>query len=356
MSADDLVADDRLRDLLHLRALPGIGDVRFRRLLDHYGDAERALRAPAETLGREAAAARGSRAILGRVERALDTIAEQQVVVRLRGERGYPRRLEQLAVPPPLLFARGRLELLRGPAMTVVGSRRATEYGLDAARLLSADLARAGFVIVSGLARGIDRAAHDGALAVRGDTVAVVGCGIDVSWPREHASLQERIAREGLLLSEFLPGEPPLRHNFPRRNRLLAALGLGVLVVEAGTKSGARSTVDHALDLGRDVFAVPGPIGRETSAGTNALIQQGATLVTEVGDMLSEVRPAVTRTARQRSRLRERAGGAGEMTAGALRSASGAASNVAGTCCGREEATLASRGRLATPASAPPAT
>jgi len=304
---DRRMSEAALRDLLHLRALPGIGDVRFRRLLVQHGTAARALRAPLDELGERAASARDDPAILGRVERSLQTIAARDVEVLLHGQRRYPRRLRQLAVPPPVLFARGRLNLLRQPAITVVGSRHATQYGLDVARLLSGALAREGYVIVSGLAQGIDRAAHEGCLEAGGDTIAIVGSGIDVVFPHEHEMLQERIAREGLLLTEFLPGEPPLRHNFPRRNRILAALGLGVLVVEAKEQSGVNSTVSHALDLNRDVFAVPGPIGRPTSAGTNALIRDGAKLVTDVDDILAEVRLATRR--RARVRIRERADG-----------------------------------------------
>ena len=153
--------------------------------------------------------------------------------------------------------------------------------------MLAAGLARAGVVVVSGLARGTDAAAHEGALA--GGTVAVLGCGIDVAYPPEHRALQERIAGQGLVLTEFPPGTPPLRHHFPQRNRLIAALSRGVVVVEASARSGALITANRALDLGREVFAVPGPIGRRTSEGTNALLRDGARIVLDATDILAEL-------------------------------------------------------------------
>lgn len=294
---------DELRALLHLRALPGIGDIRLRRLLDHYGTATAALSAPAKALGRDAAAARSTPPVLGRIERSLQTIDRLGIHVLTDVDPAYPPGLRHLHDPPPLVFARGRLELLRRPAIAVVGARRHTLYGGRLARDLAADLSRAGFVVISGLARGIDGAAHEAALdAGAGDsggaTIGVLGCGIDVVYPREHAHLFARIAEEGLLLSEFLPGEPAVRYNFPRRNRIIAALADGVLVVEATGRSGTLITVDHALDLGRDVFAVPGPIDRPTSEGTNRLIQQGAMLVTSVADIATALKtPGIDSTA-----------------------------------------------------------
>lgn len=278
---------EELRALLELRALPGIGDLKLAALLERYGTARRALAAPAEALGERAAAERGTARIHGWVERALETIARWGVAVLKRESAAYPAVLRELHDPPALLFALGRLELLGRPAVAVVGSRHPTVYGAQAAAMLAADLSRAGVVVVSGMARGIDGAAH--AAALGGGTIGVLGCGIDVVYPPEQAPLYERVAGEGLLLSEFLPGEPPLPHHFPRRNRVIAALARGVLVVEATERSGAMATVRHALELGRDVYAVPGPIGRPTSAGTNRLIQEGAKLVTTAADVLEEL-------------------------------------------------------------------
>lgn len=289
MSEPARLDPEELRALLHLRALPGIGDLTFAALLGRYGSARAALDAPGDELGARAAAERGSRRILGLVERVLETIERDGIVVLPRGYPGYPSELEHLYDPPALLFARGRLELLDRPAIAVVGARRPTPDGVAAARLLAGELSRAGIVIVSGMARGIDGAAH--AAAVEHGTIGVLGCGVDVVYPREEARLFARVAAEGLLLSEFLPGEPPQPHNFPRRNRILAALAVGVLVVEAADKSGAMITVDHALDLGKEVFAVPGPIVRATSVGTNRLIQEGATMVVRAADVIE---PLVT--------------------------------------------------------------
>lgn len=273
--------------LLHLRSLPGLGDEALRRLLRRYGTAREALRAPASEFSPEAARARTSRQVLGRVERGLRAIEEAGVEVLVETDALYPACIRDLHKPPPLLFARGRLELLERPAVAIVGARRPTSYGRDTTRTLAYGVARAGVVVVSGVARGIDGVAHEAALAAGGGTIGVLGCGIDVLYPPEHARLVEHLAAVGLLLSEFAPGEPPLPFHFPRRNRIIAALAQGVLVVEASRRSGSLITVNHAIDLGRDVMAVPGPIGRETSIGTNELIRDGAIVVLEVGDILA---------------------------------------------------------------------
>lgn len=271
---------------MELRLLPGLGDVRFRALLESHGSGEAVLALPASKLGEAAAAARGSGRIRARVRHALETLARAEVSV-LTVHRGYyPARLREVRDHPCLLFAVGRLELLERLVLAVIGARSATYYGLSAARMLARELAAAGVVVASGLARGIDAAAHEGSFP---DTIAVLGCGIDVPYPYENARLQEGIAREGLLLSEFVPGEPALGRNFPRRNRVIAGIARGVLVVEARKKSGTLITVEHASDIGLDIFAVPGPIGRPTSAGTNALIRDGAALVTGVEDILREL-------------------------------------------------------------------
>jgi DNA processing protein len=274
----------------------GLPTAQLLALLARTGDPVRALASagrgdaarPARTgPGRPAAAAAARRAELGLAE--LDRIGAQ---VYAFGCDGYPERLGELHDPPPIVYLAGSTELLQRRVVAVVGARRHTEYGAEAARWLAAGLSAAGVVVASGLARGIDGVAHEAALA--GGTIAVLGCGIDVPYPREHERLYERILAAGLLVSEFAPGEPALRHHFPQRNRILAALAEAIVVVEAGARSGALITVDHALDLGRDVFAVPGPIGRETSAGTNALLKDGARVATSAADVLDVlgVRPA----------------------------------------------------------------
>jgi DNA processing protein len=233
-------------------------------------------------------------AVAGRVAASLAAIHRLDVRVVVYGGASYPRQLEQLHDPPPILFLRGRRDLLSSRTVAVVGARRHTEYGAEVARMVAWDLAAAGVVVASGMARGIDGIAHASALEAGGTTIAVLGSGIDVPYPPEHDRLQERVAADGLLVSEFAPGEPALRYHFPRRNRVLAALAEAVVVVEAGPRSGSLITVEHAIDLSREVFAVPGPIGRVTSEGTNALIHDGAHIVTSSQDILDvlKVRPS----------------------------------------------------------------
>jgi DNA processing protein len=279
---------DELAALLELRLLVADDDLRLAALLERYGTARQALRAPAADLG-PGAARRGDAVVAARVRRGVETIVAQGVRVLRLGRPGYPRRLTQLTDPPPVLFVRGRLELLRRRCVALVGARRHTAYGAEATELLADGLSARGEIIVSGLARGIDGIAHRAAL--RGGTIAVLGSGIDVPYPREHAALFERIAADGLLVSEFPPGEPAFKQNFPRRNRIIAALAQGVVVVEATERSGSLITADHALDLGRDLLAVPGPIGRPTSVGTNDLLKTGAELACCAQDVIDAMKP-----------------------------------------------------------------
>ncbi len=282
------VPRDEMLALLRLRALPAIGPIRLDRLLARWGSAGRALEAASdEELGRAAARERHARRHVDRAERSLAWLERSDVAVVVRGAPRYPPVLEQLRDPPRLLYLRGRRELLDPTAVAIVGSRRCTEYGADAAHALAAGLARAGVVVVSGLARGIDARAHEGALSVGGtSTIAVLASGVDVPCPPENERLQQRISEEGLLVTEFDPGTPGMGFHFPMRNRIVACLARGVVVVEAPHKSGAMITVRHAIDLGREVFAVPGPIGRPTSEGTNNLLLEGAGPVTCVRDIL----------------------------------------------------------------------
>lgn len=204
------------------------------------------------------------------------------------GAPGYPALLA--AVPsPPALWLRGRLVADDALAIAIVGARRATAYGLHVAEQIAGELAARGVTIVSGFARGIDTAAHEGALAAGGRTIAVLGSGIDVVYPRENLALAGRIEGSGALVSQFPPGMPPRAGHFPARNRTLAGLSLGVLVVEAAERSGALITAGFAGDLGREVFAIPGRITSAPSAGANRLIQDGAKLVTRWLDVVSEL-------------------------------------------------------------------
>jgi DNA processing protein len=204
-----------------------------------------------------------------------------------RSDRGFPGRLAGIHDPPPGLFVRGSapLDLLARPAVAVVGARACSAYGTQVAAALSRDLAAAGVLVVSGLARGVDAAAHRGALEA-GTTVAVLGCGIDRDYPRAHADLARRIAESGLILSEYPPGVEPAPWRFPARNRIVAGLTAATLVVEARARSGALITADLALDEGRDVLAVPGEITSALSAGSNGLLRLGAVPVTSAADVL----------------------------------------------------------------------
>jgi DNA processing protein len=203
-----------------------------------------------------------------------------------RGAPGWPASLEHLDMPPSALWLRGPYTP-DAPAVAVVGARDATLGGLEVARRLGADLAAAGIPVISGLALGIDGAAHRGAVEAGGITVAVLGCGIDVCYPRRHRPLHDRIAATGVVLTEEPPGTWPAPWRFPRRNRIIAALAVAVVVVEASGHSGALSTARHASDLGREVFAVPGSVLSDRSGGANSLIRDGATPLLETADLTS---------------------------------------------------------------------
>ncbi|HET9947299.1 MAG TPA: DNA-processing protein DprA [Longimicrobiales bacterium] len=281
------------RALLVLDATPGVGLVTLRALVRAFGSAEAALAAPhgafAQIAGAEAARGRDDRALRAEVDAALARAERLGMEIRTWASEGYPRALLALHDPPPVLFLRGRSELLERPAATVIGSRRATERGRNLAARLAGALARAGMPVASGLALGVDAAAHRGALDAGGDTIAVLGRGADAPYPSAHRRLFRRILERGLLVSEFLPGTPALAHNFPRRNRILAALSCAVVVVEAGERSGAFITVDHALDLGIDVWAVPGPIEHPACVGSNRLLAEGARPLLSIRSFVSEL-------------------------------------------------------------------
>ncbi len=212
------------------------------------------------------------------------------VQVLTPGDAGYPALLREIPRPPPQLFIRGAVAALSLPQLAIVGSRNATPAGAETARDFASHLAARGFCITSGLAEGIDAAAHRGALAVGGRTVAVCGTGPDIVYPRHHESLAaEIIATGGAIVSEFAPGTAVHRGNFPRRNRLISGLAVGTLVVEAGVRSGALITARHALEQGRDVFAIPGSIHNPVARGCHRLIRNGAKLVETAADIVEEL-------------------------------------------------------------------
>lgn len=211
----------------------------------------------------------------------------------------YPDLLRWLPDPPPVLYVRGELVPEDKLAMAVVGSRRASRYGQLMAKRFGAELAAHGFTVVSGMARGIDSLAHQGALQAGGRTIAVLGCGVNRVYPAEHRRLYDAIRGQGAVVSEFAFDTKPDRWNFPRRNRIISGLSLGVLVVEASDRSGSLHTAYHAVEQGREVFAVPGRIDAESSLGTHRLIQRGAKLVTGMGDVLDEFPEALRTSALQ---------------------------------------------------------
>lgn len=206
-------------------------------------------------------------------------LALDDAVVLAHNDGRFPALLGEISSPPPLLFCRGDITALAQPQIAIVGSRNASPAGLATARAFAADLAAAGFVITSGMALGIDAMAHDGALAVGGRTVAVLGCGVDEVYPKRHAALAGRIRAQGCVVSEFLPGTPPLAPHFPQRNRIISGLVLGVLVVEAAPDSGSLITARFAAEQGREVFAIPGSIHSPMARGCHQLIREGATLI-----------------------------------------------------------------------------
>lgn len=273
-------ADAEAAARMLLLRLPGVGDRTVERLMSAFGSGRAALDVPhpvfADVAGVRAARARDDAELRETVEKGLAWCGRAGVRVRLRGNPGYPARLEHLPDPPSVVLLRGREELLDPPAVAIVGSRRSTASGRRMAEEIAGALAGAGVVTVSGLALGIDAAAHRGALSAGGETLAVLGTGPDVAYPPSNRGLFRRIAEDGLLVTEFLPGEQALPHHFPRRNRLLAALAEVVVVVEAAVRSGALITAGHALDLGRTVAAVPGSVYSASSGGTNRLIRDGA--------------------------------------------------------------------------------
>lgn len=247
-------------------------------------------------LDRGAARRLGAEGLLRLARLEVRRAASESVRIETLADPGYPAALREIPDPPPVLYIGGTLGADDEARLAIVGSRRASDYGLEAAELLAADLARAGAVIVSGLARGIDARAHRGALDAGGRTLAVLGSGLGRVYPGEHRLLARRIAEKGgAVLSEYPFEMPPLSHCFPRRNRVISGLCAGTVVVEAAKASGALGTARLALEQGREVFAVPGPVTLPTSIGTNGLLRAGAAHIACVAqDVLDEL-PAVTR-------------------------------------------------------------
>jgi DNA processing protein len=287
-------SDPDLPYWLALNRVRGIGPARFRVLLDTFGSAQAAWDGdPADWL----AAGLDGRTVAGFTEqrRCIEPHAEVEQLIKLRVQAlrvvdpTYPRLLTEIALPPPVLYVRGRLLSRDNLAVAIVGTRRVTTYGRQVTDQISRELAEQGITIVSGLARGIDTCAHSAALAAGGRTIAVLGCGPDIVYPPENARLLERLIEDGAAVTPFAPGTPPEARNFPARNSLISGLSLGVVVTEAPLQSGALITARYAGEQGRDVFAVPAGIYNKCSLGALQLIQDGAKLVMGVEDILSEL-------------------------------------------------------------------
>lgn len=280
---------------LALALAPQLGATRSRRLVEHFENVENVFRASLtelEAAGLPAVSAQAihSRDSLARAEEELLRATAAGAAIVTIDDPAYPQHLRQIYDPPVALFVRGSVEALAAPGIAVVGTRHPTPYGLGMAERLACDLAAHGLIIFSGLARGIDSAAHRGAVHAKGRTVAVLGTGVDVIYPRENTRLADSIlAMGGAVISEFPLGTFAAPQNFPIRNRIISGLSLGVLVVEAGEYSGTRITARNALEQNRELFAVPGNVTNKNSWGPNTLIKQGAKLVATWEDVLEEL-------------------------------------------------------------------
>ena len=286
-----------LADWLRLLHVPGLGDAAVRALLSGIGLPERIFSASrAQLLAHvgeaQATAIAGTRddaAIQALIDRSLEWARAPGNAILTLADETYPRQLLTIADPPPVLYVKGRIELLGRPAVAIVGSRNGTAQGNANAENFARALSEGGFTIVSGQALGIDASAHRGGLAGKGSTIAVIGTGADVVYPARNRDLAHAIAAKGLIVSEFALGTPALAANFPRRNRIISGLSRGVLVVEAALRSGSLITARMAAEQGRDVFAVPGSIHSPLSKGCHALIKQGAKLVDAAQDVIEEL-------------------------------------------------------------------
>jgi len=292
-------------DALRLHLVKGLGRAKLMRLLRTFGDPEAILEADPRDWQRLAGVESHFAEAVPRPHDPLvcswvGKLEQQEVRILTCLDADYPAQLHTIIDPPALLYLRGKLST--SPSLAVVGARKASEFGRRWTRSLCRDLALAGVPVISGLARGIDTAAHHGCLDGDGQTLAILGCGIDQVYPPENAELAKRIVVSGALLSEYPPGAEPLAGHFPGRNRLISALSTGVLVVEAATGSGSLITADFALEQGREVFAVPGNPLSATSSGTNQLLKDGAHLVTEALDIIDVILPGQT-LARDRDAL-----------------------------------------------------
>jgi len=311
-----LTADESLH-WLALRMSAGVGTRKAGRLVEIFRTPQAIFRASRSELEATGLSAGVAQSIASGC--AFEEAAEQHEKVTKLGvelvpitDSRYPARLRDIFDPPPLLYARGRVDLLGNLMLGVVGTRRPTAYGVQVATRLAKDLSEAGLTIASGMARGIDTAAHRAVLDVEGDTIAVFGCGVDEVYPAENRKLAESLAEKGLIISEFPMGAPPYPQNFPVRNRIISGMSAGVLVVEGGEYSGSTITAKLASEQNREMFAVPGNVTSKMSWGPNLLIKQGAKLVQEWNDVVTELkaedRRRLVEQCRNRLNINEKSG------------------------------------------------
>lgn len=286
-----------LENLLTLNAIPELGSIRIKRLLDYFGSAQKIFSASTYELQR----VQGMRPNIAQnikfkknkfdIKKELEKAKKNGIKIIALGDKEYPENLKSIYDPPIILYVKGNFEEKDNLAIAIVGSRRASIYGLTCAEKFAAELADLNITVVSGMARGVDSASHRGALKAKSRTIAVLGSGLLNIYPPENKKLFEEISEFGTVISEFPLDTKPFAGNFPKRNRIISGLSLGVIVVEASRNSGALITADLALEQGREVFAVPGKLDSVNSFGVNALIKQGAKLITSVDDVISELGP-----------------------------------------------------------------
>jgi DNA processing protein len=292
--------DSALVDAVRLSLVSGVGPIMRKALLDHFGTPAAVLAAPMSALrevqgiGPKLAQSIASACTEVDAEREIELCRQREITILTGAAADYPPALAEIPDPPGVLFVRGEIKPQDAIAVAIVGSRHATTYGTMVAERLAGSLARAGITVVSGLARGIDAAAHRGALAAGGRTLAVMGSGVLHIYPPEHAELALEVIHSGALISEHPPQSPPMSGSFPQRNRIITGLSLGVIVVEASDRSGALISARHAMEQGREVFAVPGRIDSRMSKGCHRLLRDGAKLVETAEDVLEELGPLVT--------------------------------------------------------------
>jgi len=286
----------QIEALVSLNLVPEIGSIRLKKLLEFFGKPENILKGPPERLTQVSG-------IAGKIAHKIYSLKKEDldkefVLAKKHGlkiltqdDKNYPENLKNIYDPPIVLYVLGEIRPEDKIAIAIVGSRRASFYGLTNAQKFAADLSEKGFTIVSGMARGIDTYAHRGALKVGGRTIAVMGSGFNHIYPVENKELAQEISKSGAVISEFPINTEPFKQNFPQRNRVISGLSMGILIAEAARNSGALITADFALEQGREVFALPGKVDSNTSFGTNGLIKQGAKLVENADDIIEELEP-----------------------------------------------------------------